>query len=252
MKLEELLEYTAQEFLDDRVDLVEGDPDEIWSDSFLTRQFNEAQRILARRAWCIIEYGVAPAGVVTLQTGKALYPLHKSILRVYDATPTTQQAPLGRTDDIKLRQPYPPNVDAFDVGQAASIAGFTLNQPGIPLAIATDAASKTMRVSPAPSADQNGLQVILKIARMPIKFLDPACLEGCPEVPEEWHLAMCEYAAGKALTLPNVDGQQKTDGRMLLDKFDETVREARRDRQRAEINDSRWGFSSQTALLGRC
>lgn len=251
MNLEELLEYTAEQYLDDRTDLVDGDSDELWSDSFLVRQFNEGQRILANDAWCIIEYGVAPAGIVTLQTGRELYPLHKSILKVYDATPTTQPYPLGRTDDAKQRMPYPPHMDAFALGEAASLAGSTLNQPGVPISISTDPASSTMRVSPAPSSDQNGVQVIMKVARLPIKWLDLAKPNECPEIPEDWHIAICEFAAGKALTLPNVDADQKVEGRRLLDAFDDTVKKARRRRQRMEINDSRWGFNSQTSQLGR-
>lgn len=251
MTLEEMLEYTAAQYLDDRTVLVEGDSDELWSDSFLIRQFNEAQLILARRAWCIIEYGVSPAGIVTLSTGKALYPLHPSILKVYDATPITQQVPLGRTDDISQRAPYPPQTDAYSLGENAALAGLTLNQPGIPLTISTDAATKTMRVAPTPSADYNGIRVVLKIARLPLCDLELSKPNACPEVPKEWHLSLCEFAAGKALTLPNVDADQKPEGRRLLDQFDERVKEARRDRQRMEINDSRWGFSTATAQLGR-
>lgn len=251
MDLAALLQYTAEQYLDDRVELVDGDRDELWSDSFLVRQFNEGQRILANRAWCIIEYGVAPAGVITLVTGRELYPLHKSILKVYDATPTTQTAPLGRTDDINLRTPRATGMDAFTLGEAAALAGVSATYAGAPLAIATDAATKTMRVHPAPAAEQNGLQVLLKIARLPIKQLSLDKLTECPEVPEEWHLALCEFAAGKALTLPNVDAEQKPEGRRLLDAFDNTVREARRARQRMEINDSRWGFNTATSLLGR-
>lgn len=251
MNLGEMLEYTAEQYLDDRVDLVAGDADELWSDAFLVRQFNEAQRRLANGSWCIQEYGVAPVGVVTLVTGKELYPLHKSILKVYDATPTTQTAPLGRTDDIKLRTHAAVGQDAFTIGEAAALAGTTAAQTGTPLVIATDAATKTMRVYPAPAAAQNGLRVLLKIARLPINQLSVEDLKACPEVPEEWHLALCEYAAGKALTLPNVDADQKPEGRRLLDAFAETVLEARRVRQRMELNDSRWGFNTQTALLGR-
>ena len=249
MNLEEMLDYTAKQYLDDRVDIVDGDSDSLWSDAFLVRQFNQAQRILARRAWCIIETGQSPAGIVTLSTGKVLYPLHKSILFVYDATPSTQTAPLGRGDDVALRSPYPAGSDAYEVGAAASAAGTTSEYPGPPLAIATDAATRTLFVSPEPTADQNGLQIAMKIARLPIAWLDLAKPKACPEVPEDWHMDLCEYAAGMALTMPNVDSANKVDGRELLNKFAETVREARRDRQRASYNGSRWGFASTTAVL---
>lgn len=252
MTLEEMLQYTAAEFLDDRTELIEGDDDELWSDAYLIRQFNEAQRILCRRAWVIEEIDKAPAARIVLAAGKALYQLHPSVLRVFDATPSTQTYPIGRTDDAVLRAPDSGSVDgsldAFTIGERAALSSAALT--GATLAFASDAATKSIRVSPTPSADQNGVRVALKVARLPVTFLSEAALTGIPEVPEEFHMALCEYAAGKALTLPNVDGDQKVEGRRLLAAFDETVRLARQERQRAEMSSHRWGFSSTTALLG--
>ena len=248
MDIAEMLSFTASEYLDDRAELVDGDPDELWSDGTLVRYFNHGQRILARRAWCIKETGVSPAGVIVLQTGKILYPLHRSILFVYDATPTTQAAPLGRADDIRLRDPYPVAVDALERGMAASINGAD-TYTGAPLAFASDPATRTLRVYPEPSATQNGLRVLLKAARLPITELTLDDTEAEPELPEEYHLDLCIYAAGRCLTQPMVDSGYKVDGRNLLAEFADTCREARRDRQRADYNGSRWGFASTTAKI---
>ncbi len=256
MRLEEMLRYTAKEFLDDRTDLVDGDNDSLFSDEYLCRMFNEAAKILCRRAWVIVEYGSIPAGVITLRTGVSLYPLHESVLRVYDGTPTTlQSAPLGRTEDINLRDtsvitPYPADAfNAVELGTAASLAGGSATLSGAPLAFASDAASRTLRVFPPPTSTQNGLKVYMKIARLPIKELTLDDVEAEPETPREWDIAICEYAAGKALTLPNVDADQKPEGRRLLAEFAETVRLARQERQRAEASAYRWNFSSTTAVL---
>jgi len=250
-----MLEYTAAQFLDDRTDLVSGDADSLWSDDYLIRQFNHAQRILARRAWVIIEIGRAPAGVVVLKTNTALYPLHKSILRVFDATPAGQQAPLGRSEDVNLRDTrlsgfiLGDNVfSAWEVGNYASLSGSAAT--GDPLAIATDAGTRMLRVSPPPSSDYNGVRLALKVARLPINWLSLDDTNAEPEVPEDWHEDLCEYAAGKALTLPMVDGDQKVEGRRLLAAFDAVVREAKLDRLRAEMGPARWRFSSTTAVLG--
>ena len=256
MTLDEMLTYTASEFLDDRTELVTGDNDDLWSDSYLVRQFNEAARILCRRAWVIVEYGTVPAGSITLRTGISVYPLHPSVLRVYDGTPTTQAAPLGRTEDINLRDtsvitPYPADAfNAVELGSAASLAGGSATLSGAPLAFASDAASRTLRVFPPPTSDQNGLKVVMKIARLPIVELTLDDTDAEPETPREWDIAICEYAAGKALTLPNVDADQKPEGRRLLAEFAETVRLARQERQRAEASAYRWNFSSTTAVLG--
>jgi len=255
MTLDEMLTYVAKEVLDDRTDLLDGDADELWSDSFLTRMLNEAQRILCRRSWAIIEYGTTPAGSITLRTGVSLYPLHKAVLRVYDGTPTTQTAPLGRTEDAHLRDtslivPFPADAfNAVEIGSSASLAGGAAELSGAPLAFASDAASRTLRVFPPPTAAQNGLRVVMKIARLPLKdlTLDDVC--AAPEVPEEYHVSLCHYAAGRALVLPNVDADQKPEGRRLLAEFDQVVKEARQERQRAEAGPNRWNFASTTAVL---
>ena len=244
MKLSEMLEYTAGQYLDDRTAIVDGDPDSLWSDEFLVRQFNEAERKLARRAWVIIEEGVPPAGTITLATGKAVYDLHKSILRVYCATPADQDWPLYRTSDMRLRLPRPFEDIPFDLNNASVTA------TGRPLAIATDAGTRQMRVFRTPTSTENGLILNLKVARLPISPLSLEDVDAEPEVPEDYHELLCRYAAGRALVLPNVDGQFRTIGRELLQGFDEEVLEARQDRQRAEMEPARWGFASSTAFLG--
>lgn len=255
MTLDEMLTYCAKEFLDDRTELISGDGDSLWSDEYLCRMFNEAARILARRAWVIVEYGTAPAGSIVLRTGVSLYPLHKSVLRVYDGTPTTQTAVLGRANDEQIRDtsvvvPYPADAfNAVELGQAASLAGGASALSGAPLAFATDAASRTLRVFPPPAATQNGLRVYMKVARLPIKELTLDDMDAEPEVPADFHMAVCEFAAGKALTLPNVDADQKPEGRRLLAAFEEVVRQARQERQRAEASNYRWNFASTTAVL---
>jgi hypothetical protein len=243
-----MLEFTASEYLDDRTALVDGDPDSLWSDAQLVRYFNHGARILARRAWCIKETGIAPAGTIVLQTGKVLYPLHRSILFVHDATPTTQTAPLGRASDRDLRTPYPLGMDALEQGMAASINGAD-TYTGAPLAFAPDPATRTLRVYPAPSATQNGLRVLLQVSRLPINELTLDDTDAAPEIPEEYHEDLCLYAAGRCLTQPMVDSGYKADGRNLLAEFNDTCREARRDRQRAEYSGSRWGFASTTAYI---
>lgn len=244
MNLTELLDVTARDYLDDRTVLVEGDSDELWSDEFLVRQFNQAQRILARRAWCIIETGVSPAGVITLITGQAVYNLDKSVLRVYYAIPSDRTTPLYRTSDAALRGLQFPADAPFDLNSTAE-------ETGRPVAIATDAGTRQLRVFRTPTATETaaGLALNLKIARLPRTWLTLENMEGCPEVPEDYHDLLCKYAAGRALTLPNVDGQQRTIGRDLLSEFNDEVKEARQDRQRAEMEPARWGFASSTSML---
>jgi len=257
VNLAALLEHVGT-YLDDRGSgLISGDPDSLWPDATIVRFLNEAQRIIARRAWVIIEYGVAPAGVIVLATDKSVYPLHKSILRVYDATPSVQTAPLGRGEDIRLRDTslisggMNEAFAAWEIGNAAALAGATTNVTGTTLAFATDSGTRTLRVYPGVSTTENGTKVYMKVARLPITWLTLDDTAASPEVPEDYHDSLVLFAAGRALTLPNVDSQSKGEGRELLDEFDKQCKKARQDRQRAEMSSSRWSFSSVTAVLGR-
>ncbi|MHB8388044.1 MAG: phage adaptor protein [Acidobacteriaceae bacterium] len=245
MKLADLLQYTAAEYLDDRTEIIDGDPDALWSDSFLVRQFNEAQRQLARAAFCIKDVGNQTAGTVVLKTGISLYNLHQSVLRVYDVTPIDQTWPLSHNTDLSLRVPHPygDGYFFFDVND------ISVSSPGRPLSYSTDAGTRLMRVFRTPSATENGLQLILRIARLPINWLTLDDVNAEPEIPEDYHYALATFAAGKALTQPNVDGQQKADGRALLAEFQERLAEARQDRQRAEMTPNNWAFGSSTALI---
>lgn len=246
MDLAEMLSH-VREYLDDYTDIIDGDPDRLWSDDSIVRHLNQGARILCRRAWAIIEYGKAPAGIIVLQAGKVLYDLHPSVLKVLDATPSTQVAPLGRLTDIELRDPSPIGSDAFDVGENAARESTALT--GASLAFASDAGTRQMRVYPEPTATQNGVVVSLKIARLPIVELTLDDVDAEAETPREWDMPLCDYAVGKSLMRPNLDTQSKSDGRELLATFMEDVRQARQERVRAELGTGRWAFSSTTAVL---
>ncbi len=243
MKLSELLEHTASAFLDDRTDLLAGDPDELWSDKVITRYLNAAQERLCRRSWVLIDIANPTAGVITLRTGKALYPLHKSVLRVYSATPEDTDIPLGRTQDERLRWLPSALTDPQHWGEAFP---FTTSQ-GRPSSFATDAASRVMRVYRTPSTVENGLKLGLKVARLPSCSLDVADKDNSPEIPEEWHLDLCTYAAGRCLQQPSIDSTNRTLARELLAQFEVVVKEARQERERQEAAPERPVFASTTA-----
>ncbi len=244
MKVSELLEYTAKEYLDDRTEMLDGEPDELWSDKTLVRYFNEAQRRLCRRAWLLKDVGNASAGILVLATGKALYKLHSSVLRVHSVTPEGAAVPLARTTDLLVTGYAPPDADFFDVNQIQPLT------PGAPLAFTTDAGTRLLRIVPTPAAGQNGQRLILQVTRMPVCLLSTEKPEDEPEVPEEYQLdGLCKYAAGKCLTHPNVDATAKTEGRQFLREFEALVEEARQDRQRAEHAEPKFQFASVTAHI---
>ena len=255
MKLSEMLEYTRSYLDDSSGTLIEGDNDQLWSDSILVNFMNQAENLLCRRAWAIVQYGVAPAGTLVLATGKVLYELHPSVIKVFDITPSTQTLPLGRDTDLALRDTSllnrDPNSDftAYELGESAALAGVS-SLSGATDAFGTDAGTRMVRIYPPPAAAQNGVMMSMRIARLPITALTVDYVDAAPEVDAQWHADICHYAVGKALTLPNVDSDQKVEGRRLLTEFAETVRQARQERVRAEMGTGRWAFNSTTATLG--
>ncbi len=243
MKLSELLSHTAQEYLDDRTNLLDGDSDELWSDKVITRYLNAAQERLCRRSWVLIDVGNPAAGIITLRTGKGSYPLHKSILRVYEATPEDTSIPLGRSTDERLSWSIPSAREPFEINTVF------IEPTGRPSVFATDRASRTIRVYRTPSAEQDGLRLLLKVARMPSCKLTVTDKNAEPEIPDEWHLELCTYAAGRCLTSVSSDKGNRALGRELLDSFEKTVKEARQERERQEMAPERPEFSSTTANL---
>ncbi len=84
---------------------------------------------------------------------------------------------------------------------------------------------------------------------MPIVKMDVSKPDACPETPEEYRLFLCDYAAGRCLTMPNVDSAMRSIGNDLLATWAQNVREARQDRQRAGLGGDRWAFASTTAVI---
>ena len=245
MIVEELLDHTRKEYLDDFTELLEGDDDRLWSDEVLCRHFNEGSRILCRRAWLLIETGVAPAGVISLVEGKTVYSLHKSVLRVYKATPADTEFRLGRVSEEALDTRLPADPETpFDINTPDTTT------PGYPRAIATDAGTRRLRVYPAPSADEAGLKLNLKIARLPLRLLSVDDIQAHPELDEQWHESLCKYAAGKCLTSPKSgDVDARTQGREWLKEFYDDVKLARQERMRAEMAPVRIQHASSTAYI---
>lgn len=243
MNTGDLLAFVAGEFLDDRTELLDGDPDSLFSNKTLVRYLNAAQERLARRAWLLVDVGHAQAGVIVLVEAKTLYTMHKSVLRLLDATFDDAVVTVPRSTDADIRGTLPPSPDYFDVNT------ITARTPGDPLAIATDAGTRLLRVTPAPSADQAGMKLYLRVARLPVCPLDAKDLKGEPEIDEQWHLDMCKYAAGQALQHPTADSNHKTLGKGLVEDFERVVREARQERERAWSSPPRAEFCSTTAYI---
>ncbi len=75
------------------------------------------------------------------------------------------------------------------------------------------------------------MRLNLRVIRLPLTTLDPSTDEAdpSPEIPEQYHLDLVDYAAGRALTQSNVDRKAHVEGKDFLKTFYANVRLARQE-----------------------
>lgn len=246
MILQELLSELRRNILYDRSDRVDGDEDQLWDDETLVRYIDEAQRKLAREGLVIRDGSNADVTQVTLATGQHTYPLHEAVVAVVSARYDTETQDLRRVGHWFLAGSQMPDTNYFDVNQA------TLLTPGKPFAFATDEGVGVndfdssgviqLRVYPTPTSTENGKKIYLRVMRMPIERLSKSRLKASPEVPEEHHLEMLDWAAYLALRVQDQDAGNRSAARDFEERFLATVRKAQRIQMRKLFNPQGWGF----------
>jgi hypothetical protein len=229
MNLQELLDELRVNILNDRTDRIEGSSDYLWTDATLIRYINEAQRRFARQGLVIRDSKTTEVCEVTMQTGVEEYTLHQSVLAVISAKIADDTFDLRRGGHSMFDSYRAPDDQVFDVNQFASAA------PGKPLVFSTDetlvaddngsVSVVSMRLYPKPSADYNGLKVKLRVVRLPIEPLKG--LKQVPEVPEDHHLDMLDWAAYLALRVVDHDAGNPGRAHEFRKMFENHVRDAR-------------------------
>lgn len=240
MKLEEILDHLASNVLDDRTALVSGPADSLWSDEVLVRYLNEGQNIFCRKAWPIIDNTSAACCVIALVAGQKTYALHKSVLSVLSATPNDTDIPLSWLN-FSLISPSP-TIQLPDYYTVPPLA--QIEQAGRPGWYSTDDATKQLKIRPAADAANVAaiVQLNLRVARLPLVPLSVDTPELEPEIDDEYHLDLADYAAGRALMQANVDSDQKDEGRKFVDAFELKLRRAKNDRLIAQKAPGRYLF----------
>lgn len=239
MTLEELLDHLATNELDDRAELVNGPSDSLWSDEVLVRYLNAGQELFCRKAWAIEDDTTQACCEITLLAGIDKYPLHKSVMRVLSVTPADTSIPLVSLDfSLISPQPVTSLPDFYQTPPQPFIY-----QPGRPGWYSTDEATRVLRLRPAPDADAvTAIGTLnLRVARLPVVPLDVATPSGTPEIPEEYHLELCSYAAGRALSQANVDSlDAQAQGKQMVSDFETKIRKAKNDRLIAMMQPGRY------------
>ena len=245
MNLGELLDELREGILHDRSDLVAGDSDYLWSDTRLIRYIDQAQRRFARGG-LVIRDGTTP--LVTEVTLSAPATLDPSILAIISAQFTGDVADLARAGHAAFQTYHQPDPYYFNPTYLSTV------QPGKPLAYSSDEfltadpygsmGVVNFRVFPPPIHDYDGQVIKLRVIRMPlIRLTDPTVsLEAVPEVPEEHHMDMLDWAAYLALRKADIDAGMPERANEFRQSFEAHVMEARKVVMRKLFTPLQWGF----------
>lgn len=242
MTLQELLDELKLNILHDRSDRVDGTPDYLWSDETLIRYIDQAYRRFARRSLCIRDNSMT----VTLQAGVNEYTLESSVLGIISAKFNNDIGDLARAGHAQFDTYRMPDNYFFDPSQLSAMP------PGKPLAYSTDetlgaddndsTAAVVLRIFPTPSADYANQPVRLRVVRMPSEHLTSANMSAVPEIPEDHHLEILDWAAYLALRIVDVDGGMPALADKFKATFEESIALARNNTMRKLFTPLQWGF----------
>ena len=246
MRLQELLDELRDNILNDRSDSVDGDPDELWSDTTLVRYINEAQRRFAKRAFVIRDATTAEVVNVTLEEDVSEYTLHPSILSVLSAKVDGAARDLARVGHCVLGDFVNATAEIYNAAQLGAV------NPGAPLAYTTDealgeddegtSAAVSLRMYPVPDAAADDTLIKLRVVRMPLDALTANNLSAVPEIPTDHHLEMLDWAAYLALRIVDQDAGNTRRAADFAASFEQHVKDARTLVLRKLRAPTPWGF----------
>lgn len=244
--LTELLSLLRNAILNDRSARTGGASDYLWTDETLITYINEAQRRFAVQGLVLRDGSTKEVTQVTLKTGVDTYALHPAVIAVMSAKLTDQNADLTRVGHSTLAA-YRAPTDSWTDAQ-----GYLTLPPGLPLSYTTDeqlsdiesgtVSQVTLRVYPKPSAAEDGKVLQLRVVRKPLVAFSSSTMSASPEIPEDHHIEMLDYAAYLALRIVDDDAGAPRRAAEFKATFEENVREARRLALRKMFAPMEWGF----------
>lgn len=216
MLTSELIEHIASGVLKDRANYIEATTEgELWSDATLLVYLNQAQDLFARRSYCLLDDTTEAVTRITLVDATQTYALHKSILKVFS---------MRLSDSVtRLRMKSFLHLTDAQIEQT--------NSPGRPAVWWCDSNYKTLSVAPIPTSTEAGLKMHLQVARLPLERL-VLNATSTPEIPEQYHLDLCDYVVYRCLMHQETDGEAQNDSVRYFRSFEAAAKEARREIQR--------------------
>lgn len=246
MTLEQLLKLLREGILNDRSDRVAGTSDFLWTDETLVLYINEAQRRFAVKGLVLRDGSTDEVTKVELVQGQTEYPLSDLVIAVISAQLEHEKLDLKRVGHSTLNA-YSPPTDHWTL--ARTYQGMP---PGPTIAYATDGelsdfdsstfTQPVLRVFPEPGPDQAGDIVRLRVVRKPLQQLTPSALSAVPEIPEDHHIEMLDWAAYLALRIVDDDAGAPRRAEEFRQMFEEHVKAARVNAMKKLFAPIGWGF----------
>lgn len=222
MKAKDLLSELRDNILRDRSTAVRPSAeDNLWSDAALMRYINEGYNRFARKALAIRDASTPEVTQLTLQSGVASYPLDRRVVEVYH----------GEVNGTEVVSSSHPSTRGWPAAVALQPARNAVVAPGRPRLFVVDETNRTLRLVPAPNADFAGATLQLTVARLPMKPLTLA-ENNEPEIDEDFHLELLEWAAWRALRNHDVDGENMAKASAHKTQFNAAVDDYKRHMKR--------------------
>lgn len=228
MNTGELLAELRENVLRDVTDSVNVDPEsQLWDDSSLVRYLNDAQVRFAVATLCFRDETTPAITRIAMVAGVDAYTLDPRVIALYGAR--LDRTHLSRTTYAAMYS------NRGDLSTGGPITDYS--QQGQPRQFYTDRETGKIGVYPAPDATTGGQQLILRVARRPVLNLTPSNLDMVPEIPEEFHLDLVDWAAYRALRNHDVDGENMAKANSHKKRFEDTVLELQRKAKRTLAQD---------------
>lgn len=239
MNLEELLEELRENVLHDVSDAVVSDAgDYLLSDKTLIRYINDAEVQFAKQTLCLRDESTPAVCHVQLVAGQTEYELDQRVLALFGARVGNRH--LHRTTYSSMIQ------RRGDVSFSPSIETWGHNHSG-PELFYSDRESANLGVYPAPSQsfiDATGGLLVLRVARKPLNPLVATNMKAEPEIKEEYHLDMLEWAAWRALRNSDHDVENLAKASAHKKRFLDATNELEMQAKRLLMQEIQFGLST--------
>lgn len=227
MKLRELLEL-LKDNLADTSNLISGPTDRYWTDALLTQYLRTAEREFCDLSRSLIDDTTPEVTRITLKDATDNYPLHKSIIAITDV--------------------FLPAKGKLDAKSREFVRGISNAQVARPLWYAADTFAKKLYVAGVPTTANTyaGQKLELRVARFPLCSLTLNQPDKEPEIHEQYHEILIEYAMYRALRKHDSEAENLTKANNHLKLFTDTANRVKNllkeQGATSAAPERRWGF----------